>query len=95
MMNLMMKIKIAIIQPISKLAKLKQEMSAPTSSKDTIPSMKPNQSMSTTVRPAKFILRPAKFLMKPAIEETRKRLCSSEEVEAKKQQAVETRKRSP
>ena len=31
--------------------------------------------------------------MKPAIEEPRKRLCSSEEVEAKKQQAVETRKR--
>ena len=54
--------------------------------------MKPNQSMSTTVRPAKFILRPAKFLMKPAIEEPRTRLCSSEEVEAKKQ-AVGTRKR--
>ena len=65
---------------------LKHEIFAPASSKSAAPSMKPDKSTST-------ILRPAKFLLKPAIEAPRKRLCSNEEVQAKKQLAIETRKR--
>ena len=48
--------------------------------------MKQNKSIST-------ILRPANALLKQAIEAPRKRLCNSEEIEAKKKHAVKTRKR--
>ena len=63
--------------------------SAPTSPKPKIEPV-----IKTTTKSKSTLVKPAKLQLKPANEaQNRKRLCSSEEVSAKKQGAIETRNR--